>query len=56
MGKLVRTIFQEYKEEGTFEVHWNGRDDNHQSISSGIYFYRFSLDDKSHTKKMILSK
>ena len=56
MGKLVRTIFQEYKEEGTFEVHWNGRDDNHQSVSSGIYFYRFGLDDKSHTKKMILSK
>ena len=56
MGKLVRTIFQEYKEEGTFEVHWNGRDDNHQSISSGIYFYRFSMEGKSYTKKMILSK
>ena len=56
MGKLVRTIFQEYKEEGTFEVRWDGCDDNHHSISSGIYFYRFSLDDKSHTKKMILSK
>ena len=35
MGELVRTIFQEYKEEGTFEAHWNGRDDNHQTISSG---------------------
>ena len=56
MGKLVRTIFQEYKEEGTFEVHWNGRDDNHQSISSGIYFYRLSNEEKSYTKKMILSK
>ena len=56
MGKLVRTIFQEYKEEGTFEVDWNGLDDNHQSISSGIYFYRFSMEGKSYTKKMILSK
>ena len=28
MGKLVRTIFQEYKEEGTFEVQWNGHDDS----------------------------
>ena len=56
MGKLVRTIFQEYKEEGTFEVHWNGLDDNHQNISSGIYFYRFSMEGKSYTKKMILSK
>ena len=56
MGKLVRTIFQEYKEEGTFEVHWNGLDDNRQSISSGIYFYRFSMEGKSYTKKMILSK
>ena len=56
MGKLVRTIFQEYKEEGTFKVDWNGLDDNQQSISSGIYFYRFSMEEKSYTKKMILSK
>ena len=56
MGKLVRTIFQEYKEEGTFKVDWNGLDDNQQSISSGIYFYRFSMEGKSYTKKMILSK
>ena len=56
MGKLVKTIFQEYKEEGTFEVQWNGHDDSHQSVSSGIYFYKFSLDGKSSIKKMILSK
>ena len=56
MGKLVRTILKEYKKEGTFEVYWNGRDDNHQSISSGIYFYRLSTEGKSITKKMILSK
>ncbi len=56
MGKLVKTIFQEYKEEGTFEVQWNGNDDSHQSVSSGIYFYKFSLDGKSSIKKMILSK
>ena len=56
MGKLVRTIFKEYKEEGTFEAHWNGHDDNNQSTSSGIYFYRFSMEGKSYTKKMILSK
>ena len=54
MGKLVKTIFQEYKEEGTFEVQWNGHDDSQQRVSSGIYFYKFSLDGKSSIKKMIL--
>ena len=56
MGKLVSTLFHEYKEMGTFEVRWNGLDDSKQSVSSGIYFYKFSQDGKSSIKKMILSK
>ena len=56
MGKLIYTIFDEHKEIGTFEEEWRSADKNNQAVSSGVYFYQFSLDGESVTKKMVLSK
>ncbi|MEA2096408.1 MAG: T9SS type A sorting domain-containing protein [Candidatus Cloacimonadota bacterium] len=35
---------------------WNGTDDNNQSVSSGIYFYKLKSGNYEQTKKMILMK
>ena len=55
-GKLIYTVFDEYREIGTFEEEWRSIDENNQAVSSGVYFYNLSLATGSVTKKMVLSK
>jgi len=35
---------------------WDGRDSQGNPVSSGVYFYRLTVGDKTLTKKMILVK
>jgi hypothetical protein len=44
-----------------FSLNWNGRDDNGNLLASGMYIYRFTLDDKKGysivtTQKMLISR
>ena len=39
------------------QIIWNGTDDNGKNVSSGIYFYKLKVDDKTFaTKKCLLLK
>ena len=52
IGKEISTLVNEKKQPGTYEVTFDG-----SRISSGIYFYGFSVDGKLiDTKKLILIK
>ena len=55
-GKLIHTVFDEYRGIGTFEEEWRSTDEKNQAVSSGVYFYNLSLATGSVTKKMVLSK
>jgi len=55
-GQLVRTLVNEIKTAGNYSVVWNGRDNNNQPVSSGVYFYKMNTGKYSSTKKMILMK
>jgi hypothetical protein len=35
---------------------WNGRDANGDLLSSGIYFYRLEVNNRSQVKQMVLLK
>ena len=35
---------------------WNGKDEAENSVSSGLYFYKLNVGDRSVTKKMLLLK
>ncbi|MCK4654929.1 MAG: hypothetical protein KAU01_10850 [Candidatus Cloacimonetes bacterium] len=37
-------------------MQWNGKNDNNQSVASGVYFYKMKSAGCSSTKKMILMK
>jgi len=56
IGREVATLFSEEKSAGRFTVRWNGKNNNNQLISSGIYFYRLEAGNFVQTKKMILIK
>ena len=59
IGKLVRTIDEGDKSVGTHTVIWDGKNDDGESVSSGVYFYqlRTKVDgqsDYNKTMKMVL--
>lgn len=56
-GQKIKTLANEKMEAGEHQVVWNGTDDNGNSVSSGIYFYKMRSDGRyTSTKKMILMK
>ena len=56
LGQLVRILVDEEKLPGTYQVVWDGKDQNKEEVSSGIYFYRLKASDYVEAKKMILLK
>jgi len=41
---------------GKYSITWNGKDENNEPVSSGIYFYKLKTDNFEKTRKMILMK
>jgi hypothetical protein len=56
LGKLVRTLVDEPKGAGTYQVVWDGKDENGEEVSSGVYFYKLKAENYVETKKMVLLK
>jgi hypothetical protein len=56
LGELVRTLVNEERMPGSYQVIWNGKDYKGVKVSSGIYFYRLEAGSYSETKRMILVK
>ena len=55
-GRRVRTLVDEARPAGVHVLRWNGRDDGHQPVSSGVYFYRMHASGFDATRKMVLLK
>ncbi len=55
-GELLRTLVNESKQAGTYEMIWDGRDEDGNQVASGIYFYQLKTGDYRRTKKMVLLK
>jgi flagellar hook assembly protein FlgD len=56
LGQRVTDLVNGYREAGSYEVIWDGKDDAGQSVASGVYFYRIKTDQFNDTKKMLLLK
>jgi hypothetical protein len=56
LGQKVRTLVNEERVPGNYQVVWDGRDDKGEKVSSGIYFYRLQSGGNSERKKMVLIK
>jgi hypothetical protein len=55
-GQRIATLIDEQLAAGVHATQWNGRNESGQSVSSGIYFYRLTVDDLAETRKMMLMK
>jgi len=60
-GEVVRKLNIGYKQAGSYfdrdnSAYWDGRDDNGQKASSGIYFYTIQAGDSNATRKMLVEK
>jgi hypothetical protein len=57
LGQRVRTLIGGMLQPaGSFEVVWDGRDDQGDAIGSGAYLYRLKAGDFTETRKMIMLK
>jgi hypothetical protein len=56
LGQEVKTLVNEYKNAGTFNVQWNGDNKSGSKVSSGTYIFRVVSGSNIQTIKMILLK
>ena len=55
-GQRVRKLVSQNQNAGFHSINWDGTNDLGQSVSSGIYFYRFTSERTTGLNKMILMK
>ena len=57
LGQVVNTLVNDYQTAGRYVIQWDATNNNGQSLSSGVYFYRISAGEEFHSiKKMLLLK
>jgi hypothetical protein len=54
LGQEVRTLVNEFKSSGVYNLQWNGRDAGNRRVSSGVYLVRLVSGDKTATAKMVI--
>jgi len=53
-GRLMRKLVDQEKKPGSYQVHWGGRNDKGQQVSSGVYLYRIDAGEFISTRKMVM--
>ncbi|MBI4726664.1 T9SS type A sorting domain-containing protein [candidate division TA06 bacterium] len=55
-GQAVSVLVNEVRKAGSYEVRWDGMDEERRKVSNGIYIYQLKTGDKNMIKKMTLIK
>ncbi len=56
LGQRIRALVNEVLQPGTYNVTWDGKNENGQPLGSGIYFYRLRTKKFTKSYRMILLK
>ncbi|NUM78634.1 T9SS type A sorting domain-containing protein, partial [candidate division KSB1 bacterium] len=54
MGQIVRTLVAAERGPGAYRVRWDGRNDLGESVTAGVYLYRFTAGDFASEKKLLI--
>ena len=55
-GQKVIQLLNAYKPKGTYQISWEGVDENGLEVNSGMYFYRLETARQCQTRQLILLK
>jgi hypothetical protein len=55
-GSLVRTLLSGEFKAGTYQVRWDGKDNNSASLSSGVYYISLQTPEDNFTHKSLMIK
>ncbi|MBI5805379.1 VCBS repeat-containing protein [candidate division TA06 bacterium] len=55
-GQLVKTLVNEDKIPGSYQIKWDGKNEQGKGISSGTYLYRLESSGFNATKRMLVLK
>ena len=56
-GQKIKTLIDEYKHRGSYNVDWNGKNNDNRVVGSGVYFVNLSANSRiQETHKIILMK
>lgn len=53
LGQKIKALLKKRQTPGVYEIHWDGRNENGEFVSSGIYFYLLRTDSFTNVKKMV---
>ncbi len=56
LGQKVRTVVDEEKAMGSYQVVWDGKNDGGYSLPSGAYFYQLRVGEFTSARRMVLVK
>lgn len=54
LGQEVAVLEDEIRSAGEYEIIWDGKNKQQESVASGVYFYRLIADTYSDTRSMVL--
>jgi hypothetical protein len=53
-GRVVKTLVNDERAPGYYQVKWNGRGNSNEALPSGSYLYRIKAGNYHNVKKMVL--
>jgi flagellar hook assembly protein FlgD len=54
LGQKVRSYHLTQQSAGTYNLNWDGRNENNQTVASGMYIYRMKASEFTMVRKMLL--
>ncbi len=56
LGSFIKTLYSSNQPAGSYQVNWNGTDENGSKVPSGAYLIRMQTDKVTQTHKVLLVK